>query len=1393
MTVLVVENTLYDTDASKQQWLNDPQAVADAFIFNFIGILGLYKISSKRGRMKTYPKENTNVRINTIDAEDNDMANVIKFMSELGGITNETANQMTRLLAKLRQGNVDIQDQPIRDLIAQVKISKTKPSPKLRVIYNAFAEGNITLEQVAKAIQPFVRQKEFKVRSGEFKELAKSYRPILKNDIPEPNFTAAASAATATDGPQQQAKQEKTKDAKDVKPSQSPETQKQDFSKASEPMQFFNTTKNMYRKNIRDYAKTVGLTKVADIEEIVRKKLINEFRDSTNEKIYPLPAEWGEKLGSFQEKNEFRRTILNNVKHHILIGSEPKPELAAELPENMPKTSGPHSRNDFTLNESEIDYYAKNVQSAEGLARVAHWFSLLRSNRIFPQMRPSFIEVGRNIMEKNPYHFLKQSKDLFDSSDIVRQRASHEFHGIAVTRIMGYSQALNKIVENGEFDDSTQTIKLPLIVFTEVMEKLDKLSSSVDATGVRNRLQQKKVEGNTLYQFSQSTGGASNPLTFNFNYDDATRSIMSRQATDNIDGTIRILKLARESDPDLSLHVSDLAHANGVDPENPGKDEDTAKFFIKTLAFFFLFSRQQSVPSHIYDELTEFANKIDFTNTGVRLVFPMLTRFRVTLLTSDKFTPLNFMDQTQFEKMIMDEVEKAQTDEFFGMKSRYDISQFIETFFRSLDDGQRIAQDFFDRLNNKNVPLMAMMYGHNPDDRMRNRLSGDLVGFNLNLLPIDKKIEYTKSVVRHIMTSLGEYNGQSPLKRLLKYEIDAARARKINAYQEIIMPIAKEMFGEDKIQALLKDPIRAQSINMRQMDAMVADIVEKKGNAGAQEILAAWHEKLKTGQGGEGFYPSSAEYLIRAMTKNMKSPSREDYEAIVEYLDAIDENIQGGYRDYKKKLMHSVPPEVFIQTDRTHELVDLANEDVDRAARQERFFGEDKNFLIELAHSLGSLDKESARTIMNKMAETSTKSRKRDYRSDAINLLGKMFFSARESGYLDVLDEAHENIKGKNKEHVENRLLSGMVVSKIKPAIMGDDTPIKPQLDLNDDGIMKLLDYNNINIKEVMGGVNLKRKKLSEKINTVDSTSSVDFQNLAIEADDEIEDLARWSAEYYTLYQARNHGRIAADFKRAFKVNIQKQVDGVKAFKEKYPDSEIVQPSFHGTGSVAASMILRFGFATVSERDRGPIQVTGKMLGEGIYVTDKIDKALQYVGDSGYTRGLGTSGYILECETVLGEKGVTYQGAGTGGDRIRSPEWAVRLPNQQVRIVRAYEVEIVDEGTMQERVKSYGLVNEDRSLNTSNFKYFLTEAKKQRKNMVTNIFYDGLIPLPDGSVVEYDDLDRSKLKNDVIVEPSAKGPVIAYPGGEGIYHIDNTADFIRRTRDFKAFKKNVFK
>lgn len=212
--------------------------------------------------------------------------------------------------------------------------------------------------------------------------------------------------------------------------------------------------------------------------------------------------------------------------------------------------------------------------------------------------------------------------------------------------------------------------------------------------------------------------------------------------------------------------------------------------------------------------------------------------------------------------------------------------------------------------------------------------------------------------------------------------------------------------------------------------------------------------------------------------------------------------------------------------------------------------------------------------------------------------------------------------------------------------------------------------------------------------------------------------------------------------------------------KNNFGDGSIT-PAYHGTGGIAAGMILRYGFKVIKSTDPS---VVGRMLGDGIYFSNKIDKSLQYVSNGGYSRQSYQKGYILSLDINLGKIKEDYDVAGTGQDAIRSPEWCVFDPKAQTKILKVYEVTLVPKRDIDKHLNENNEINKAKNMKFS--KYLNEEKIQKRGNTSSFIFRDGQIPIIDNNEnITYKDFEQALKDKDIsrdMFDISRQGPVIVF-------------------------------
>ena len=411
-------------------------------------------------------------------------------------------------------------------------------------------------------------------------------------------------------------------------------------------------------------------------------------------------------------------------------------------------------------------------------------------------------------------------------------------------------------------------------------------------------------------------------------------------------------------------------------------------------------------------------------------------------------------------------------------------------------------------------------------------------------------------------------------------------------------------------------------------------------------------------------------------------------------------------------------------------------------------------------------------------------------RDSAINTFVQVMFDLHDVNPKEA-DKFMAEVKGEIKRHMLDTATGFSLMDDMKDKLYAKESLVRPLFQLDANRIQQVLAYNNISIPTVRANsiegqsiTHLKKvvKKFSEEVSYPRVTkTNPDDKNRN-------EYLERKSVEYDRFNRYR-HGQIAVKFLDEFDVNIAQQVKGFEEFRKSKPGTEVIRPAFHGTGSVAASMILRFGFAVIKSNDSS---VVGRMLGDGIYFSTVLDKVSQYVSDHGYTRGKGTKGYIFQMEAALGEKNKDYRAAGLGSDAIKSPEWCVFTPNKQLKIVKAYLVEIIEKSEMDRMKSKYSVAESIMKIET--FKEFINEASTpEMSHTTTFVFMDGMIPTGKTTRVDFEDWTSPSGK--VRMEPSGMGPmiIIDHDGMESeSFCVNNTQTFMQDEFELDKFLGMVY-
>ena len=403
-------------------------------------------------------------------------------------------------------------------------------------------------------------------------------------------------------------------------------------------------------------------------------------------------------------------------------------------------------------------------------------------------------------------------------------------------------------------------------------------------------------------------------------------------------------------------------------------------------------------------------------------------------------------------------------------------------------------------------------------------------------------------------------------------------------------------------------------------------------------------------------------------------------------------------------------------------------------------------------------------------------------------------WSAKELITKEVIDgttdylEALENglVRADLKEQLLN--LIGHDAAAIKTAReLNKVDLIHPSKILSPEKMLDVLQINNISISPS------EPPKHGERI--ADYLKRIPAANIGeLHAEDENlsqAELERRSVEY-DAFNAYRHGNVSVLFEKSFSVKVPVMEAGSKRFdaevRERGDEPNFMSPMFHGTSSLAASFICRNGFRIIEESFA--IQITGKAIGNGVYVTNVLDKASAYVSDDGFDQTTGArGGYLLEMECLLGRRGSEWDATGLAGEinttGYLSPEWVLFRPNEQLRITKAHQVRIIPAEEMQRLHQRYG-TNEN-VFQVKSFKTFVNEGYAPKRDCVSYVFADGMIPTKDGVLLKWTEYPQT---GNVRVEPSGMGPIVKIFNIDGLnqtYYVKSSAVFLNSRDDLERF------
>jgi len=1330
------ENSLYTTPAEKENLLKDKEKVASAFFINFLGTLGLFSISSTRGIMKNYFPDDGKLQLVNIGDANKDTSLVTKLYSEIGGLKPDTANKITRLLFKLKTRAItskNFDENLVREIVKEIQYLVHRPHPVILNVVKQFESGTANLKQVAKAFFNLIkaRKREFGPISQEFYSIAKQYQIYLKDvaDIGSTPSDAVTLASTIqTFVPHAAAGSFPTTPVSKVV-NQKPKADKIQM-----------VAKPAAVKDEDFYLLLWRATSANEIKKLLKERGYEAFTPELMKKAvdYLLPQ-------------------TNDQEDHFNMVMNSMPDIPT-----FNKAFGYFMKNDP---QQEMRWRLVLLYKASLGKTTAEIKQVLTEARTqIKKLFGSYVKITINGKPKE--YFRKKCLDAVidefqrkivscgpsDDIDAIFDLFSRELSNI--------SSILGEIVQNYQFvvfpDESALSDKEKikyLIAFSSktrsygsINQAINRLINLMKANGIDFIEENRGYAQTIIVQKYENLFPGSKECIDSW-YKNANHEYLSFGLVDAYEEIVKNWKSAF-------------------------LDETIAKF-IKNISET---ESSETIVNKIVAMIDKQAIKPEDKETLFSKIASSLTFGSGYAKTEERAAQVASLIQTIYAKRFKEMSEKGsfKLSESFGFLAK---AEFIEGLFELIKTNFQNKPSHMSKSQwDAYVQMMKTILSK------ETKLQDELIIWALRQGDgIDKVLNYINAdwgrLVRVIIRN-PEFHVLSSSKEIL-INFKSAQFLKEEDYQKLAKNVYIGLF------LLITFSHKVDPYKYLPYDTIKSFIIENLYNEFSKVA-----QSLAFKQAFENLKQSDKDEIVNELkdkiftitSTNVEvdriSLSRLNYflgkEAVNEYLNSLD-NIE------KKKALLRQAPDWFFESMNSDNLNDTLENFLQDSWSKSRVF---KGDFIEFATKRkDAISLENTKNIVKWMSEYDRElkpSERSEFEQPYYNSIGILFEKSEKEANDVFMQMPLEERRGLVKHLVDKRFLK-----KALFGVQGDGVLIKPLNPVTEGRLLDILKYNSVETPSIPKFN--KEETLTEILSKDIQAKPLEDLHVSLDVLDE-EKLDRLSIEY-DAFNHYAHGQIALRIKRSFSVSIPLQEEGFKRWLEKMDqegiDPKIMKPIFHGTGSIGASMILRYGFKVIKSSDPA---VVGRMLGDGIYFSNVLDKVAQYVGDEGYSRTPGTQGYIFEMEGSLGKHRRDYRCAGTGAKEDEkstiSPEWAVFNPNEQLRIYKAYHVEVIGKETMDEMKKKYNVTNESAAFEIKSFKSFINEGTGDMPHCITYIFMDGNIPISEKESVDFKSFDAKKFGKNVKLDWTGSGPSVM------IYNRKESKTYVvRYTREFMENRK----
>ncbi|HRC95237.1 MAG TPA: hypothetical protein PK317_00410 [Coprothermobacter proteolyticus] len=1316
---VLLENSLYTNPIERANLVADKQKLMDALLINFFGFLGLYAISDKRGQMQHYSSEEKKLIPSMIGDENKDVSLVIRLALDAGILKQTGANNMSKLLALIKQKQVkatDIDSAKIREFASEILYTSHPPTTYIKQAFNDFIEGRSDVAHLAKSFFEIVRtKKDYHPITVEFRALALTYRPYF-DQLPDVSALTpgAVPHSHAADSLNNRVKKGQTR-----APSGPVAATGNSTTPAAVAVAAATPAKIKKVKSTAAVAVAAPAAPVAPVvvQGMTHDFFVEAFNARGQKEINAAFKKYGVVLPSKDTAAQ-----MEFVRNFKLWAAEFSGSLRTRSPA-MPKLN----QNDCGSGAAKyIKKYSKSSYYAflKFVWDCFSYYNPLKESLELVNHSFDGKNTGKKILEQFSHSigFLWYKEQIADYvlSVLRNTQPTQESVKKSIELLTPFDSYFK------DFEVRISSIRSDLM-FTSmipadaVMTQLKNITHDTYNSFVRFNLPYSSVQivdiptgGRNIF-IPETTFKTLLPIQ-----QETLKLLGDRLKVQTESDALAVLEAAVNrktfTDSEMKSALSTLhSFLNKSLITRDVYESNVMKLFSADFHLASVMSKSAGVidiDSLINNNLSEFVSIIQGLPNLVNDIVPFL---KLTGTTS-KVIPQVFStaNQDDFIKLYLDNRASwelsgvlKQLEEIIGQnyspnENLLDRTSEISTnnfllypFWKNSVSDQKLSETAINRFKESNVFIKhirhSFILGASDSEKLA-EMWQDLIETNPSL----------KTLFIESINKVEDLD----IKRWIEND---------STFDGIGFAVMSLGFIPDSLEKRIRDIWEEELVlknNSTAVPKSKNSILSKIG----ESVLTKVFESGKT---------NFSKFEKITMTKTIPKLAKKHLEEITEadIKEAIENDTKRGWLNQ----YHRSNSNWFKFVDTITQLKDSE--------------GCPKN--------LGRLA-----NVAFRIARDNKKIFKKQFRDEfAEEVLGLMMSDVESKDAQLAFSELEDTLL---KKRFLTQFVNVELATKAQEELNNKGLPIAPVSNLTKTQVAAVLKLNNVEIPFDRSLIKSNDIKVVKK-QVEDHTKKAGFQELAVK---EVQGTTKeLIAESIRLdkYNRHAHGETAFLVKRMFDVSIPRQKTGYPAWKAAHPKAtEMLQ--FHGTASLPAAMIMRYGFTVVDQSiaNAAGIKYTGKMLGDGVYCSNVIDKVGQYLGESGMTRRFGTKGYLFEMNALMEEWGKKvsknsfndYASAGTGrmGEAYNtvSPEWAMR-DAEQFNIFRCYHVEIISKTKMKELKEEY--LKE--SFTEKRFSEFLKEAREEEVNMkkISYCFVDGTIPVSENLAEDFDTIDFSKYPN----------------------------------------------